>query len=90
MKDQNEIAESLTLIAGALHKLGTADALTSMGGLEMLSKEVKDGAERISGAIGDISDSIDEMSKSIDRLADVQNMAQAKEKRLLGCSRCWS
>ena len=47
------IATSLNGVASALHKLGTADASTSKGAIEILSLEFKEGAGLIAAAIGD-------------------------------------
>ncbi len=44
------IAEGLQAVARSLHKLGVSDACTGMGALEVLSKEVHDGLEKIAVA----------------------------------------
>lgn len=56
------IARGLEMVSKSIERLGTADAATPMGAVEMLSKEVRDGLERISASIGrgltEIADSI--------------------------------
>jgi len=44
------VAEGLLCIADALNKLGVSDANTPMGAVELLSKEIKEGFERLSDA----------------------------------------
>lgn len=48
---QLTVADALREIARALNNLGTADAATNMGGLELVAKEIKDGLEGISAVI---------------------------------------
>lgn len=45
------IARALNDVAKSLRELGVNDAATPMGAVEMLAKEVKDGADRLSYAI---------------------------------------
>ena len=47
------IATSLNGVASALRKLGTADASTPKGAIEILSLEIKEGAGLVADAIGD-------------------------------------
>jgi len=47
-------------IAQGLAKLGLADAATPMGAMEVLSKEVKEGFERLSQALNGIAGAIEE------------------------------
>jgi hypothetical protein len=60
--DVNEITASVYKVAQALCKLGTNDAATSMGAVELLAKEVKEGTERIAIAIAQLADAIREHS----------------------------
>lgn len=56
-----EIAE---IIAGAIRsaarEIGTGDAATSMGGLELVAMEMKDGSTRIADAINNLAEAIRE------------------------------
>jgi hypothetical protein len=45
-------------ISKALRSLGTGDSCTRMGAIELLSKEVKEGSERISEALNNIAQAI--------------------------------
>lgn len=45
------IARALDGVAHALNRLGTADANTGMGGLELVAKEVRDGFEGLASAV---------------------------------------
>jgi hypothetical protein len=45
------IAQALEKVAGALDRLGTADAATPMGAIEMLACEVRDGLGAIAISI---------------------------------------
>jgi hypothetical protein len=55
-----QIAIAMKMIAAALRSLGTADANTPMGAIEMLSFEIKEGSERIARALHDIAEAIRE------------------------------
>jgi len=46
-----EMAKGLNRCASALDRLGTNDAATHMGAIEMLSKEVRDGLYTLSASI---------------------------------------
>jgi len=52
---EEDIAEALHRIAGALHALGVGDALTHMGAIELLASEIKNGSEQIAGGLHDIA-----------------------------------
>jgi len=56
--DDTSVAEALTSIAVHLKYLGTGDAATTMGAIEFLAKEVKEGTERIADALTAIADAI--------------------------------
>ena len=45
-------------VARALDRLGTGNASTDMGAIELLAKEVKDGTERIADAINNLAEAI--------------------------------
>ena len=47
----HRIADGLFAIAEALNNLGTANASTPMGAIEMLAKEVRDGSDRLASAL---------------------------------------
>ena len=52
------IAYALCKVAAALRMLGTADAATPMGAIELLAMEVKEGTERISSRLSDIEQAL--------------------------------
>ncbi len=62
MDDENSIAESVssagTSIASALRALGTGNASTDVGAIELLAMEIKNGSERIAGAIDNLAEAI--------------------------------
>ena len=59
MDIEDELSMKLGDIATALDKLGLADALTNMGALELLSKEIKEGSQRIADALLAIADALE-------------------------------
>ena len=76
-EDENnlhEVAVALNGVATAINKLGLADASTPMGAVELLSKEVNEGAESIASSISgfDLSD----VAEAIKTL-DIQQLADA-------------
>ena len=54
----DEIAEAIEGVVVALRRLGLNDAATSMGALELLSKEIKEGSERIAEGLNSIASAI--------------------------------
>jgi hypothetical protein len=54
----DELIRAIDGMAGALRALGTGDALTHMGAIELLAKELKEGSERIADSLDAISSSI--------------------------------
>ena len=50
------IAEAVLALAHAVNRLGTADAVTPMGGLEVLALAIKEGAEAIALSISDLAE----------------------------------
>lgn len=58
MGEINEVAEAIKDVAVALRVLGLNDAATSMGALELLSKEIKEGSERIAEGLNSIASAI--------------------------------
>jgi hypothetical protein len=48
------IEDTMSRIEGHLLRLGLNNPATSVGALELLAKEVHDGAERIASAIDDV------------------------------------
>lgn len=58
MDEINEVAEAIKDVAVALRVLGLNDAATSMGALELLSKEIKEGSERIAEGLNSIASAI--------------------------------
>jgi hypothetical protein len=57
-----QIAESIDYAAKAL---GTGNAATQMGALELLAKETKEGSERIAGALGEVATALDAIATAI-------------------------
>ena len=55
---EQNVTDALFKIAYQLKCLGTGDASTTMGAIELLSKEVKEGTTRIADALGSIADAI--------------------------------
>lgn len=49
------IANSIEKLASAVNRLGTNDAATNMGAIELLAMEVKNAGESIAGAIENTS-----------------------------------
>jgi hypothetical protein len=58
------ISESILRLAASLNRLGTGNADTQMGAMELLAKEVKDGTERIADSIDGLSEAIRDSKKS--------------------------
>lgn len=58
-----DIADSLKSVSSALRDLGTANAATPMGALEMVALEIKDGTQRVADAILDLAEAIREVNK---------------------------
>ena len=48
------IAEAINNLAKAVYRLGTDQAITPMGAIEVLSKEVKDGFSLLASAVSDL------------------------------------
>jgi hypothetical protein len=57
------VAETIHELAISIKKLGLSDASTPMGAIEVLSSEIKEGAERLASSLSDIAGAI-EKSKS--------------------------
>lgn len=49
--DEQTVAAGLFAIARAIDRIGTGNAATEMGAIELLAKEVRDGFELIAAAI---------------------------------------
>jgi len=52
--------EYVNSICDAIRSLGTGDAATSMGGLELLAMEIKEGSIRIASALEHLAEAITE------------------------------
>ncbi len=67
LDDDNEVAEALKSVAKAIRKLGWGagdlEAVTPMGAIEALAKEVRDGTERISDALRDVAEALRERTR---------------------------
>ena len=59
----SDIADNLGSVASALRNLGTADAATPTGALEMVAMEIKDGTQRIAEALLELAEAIREVNK---------------------------
>lgn len=57
---EEQMALALKAIASALRDLGTANAATPMGALEMVAMELKEGSTRIAEGLFAIADAIRE------------------------------
>jgi hypothetical protein len=55
-------------IRSAASHLGTGNAATPMGALEVLGKEIKEGTERIASAIGEHADAVRNLADEVARL----------------------
>jgi hypothetical protein len=51
-------------IAMALRFLGMGDAATTMGAIELLSREIKEGSERIADRLNRIAEAIEDMKEA--------------------------
>ena len=59
----DEIAAALDNVAIQLRKLGTNDASTAMGAIELLASELKDGCEAIAYGLHDVANAIRETTE---------------------------
>ena len=57
---EEELTDALKLIARALRELGTNNAATEMGAIEMLALEVREGSTRIAEGLQAIAEAISE------------------------------
>jgi len=73
-----EVAGALDGVAGAINRLGLADASTPLGALELMAKEVRDGAEKIGDSLDGVAEVVDFdcVAKAINSL-DLQQLADA-------------
>ena len=56
--EENDTAQALIAIANALDRLGLNDAATSMGAIEALSKEVRDGFRLLAASVDGLAEAI--------------------------------
>lgn len=56
----NPIADALVRLSRAIDRLGTGDAVTTMGAIEFHGAMVKEGAEKIAAGLHDIASAIRE------------------------------
>lgn len=61
MEDEDNIAKAIWALARAIDRLGTNDAATPMGAIELLAVEVKRVAAAIETGLGDIAGAIENM-----------------------------
>lgn len=57
---EREIAEAIRNVASALHLLGTANAATDMGAIEVLAMKIDAGAALIAEALDGLADAVRE------------------------------
>lgn len=57
--DGGNVVTAILSLADSIHKLGLSNASTSMGALELLSKEIHDGAKEIKEGLFAIAEAID-------------------------------
>ena len=62
MKDEEN---GLFAVALAIQRLGNADAITPMGGLEALGKVVMEGDELIASAISELADAVRNVAEAL-------------------------
>lgn len=62
LSDGANIANALFAIARALDRLGTNDAATPMGAVELLAKEVRDGADAMANSLQGLTDAVDRLA----------------------------
>ena len=73
MEEETEVVEALFKIADALQRLGTADASTPMGALEIISGTLQEGLK-------DIADGLSECATANVRIADsIEGLANATD-----------
>jgi methyl-accepting chemotaxis protein len=74
------LSTAVESVAESLHALGTNGA-TSMGAIELLSKEVMDGAEKLSSAVNGVAQAIENGAQGLNELVEaVYAVAVALEK----------
>jgi hypothetical protein len=62
MAKEDPVAEALYAIAGALQRLGNADASTPFGGLEGHGIAITEAAEKIAEGLSDVASAIRELA----------------------------
>ena len=64
------ISESLSEVARSIDRLGNGDATSSMGAIEGLAVQVRDGlqniADSVSSSAGDVTDAIEDVTRAVD------------------------
>ena len=58
--DEDPTAEAINRLARAVDRLGTADAATPMGAIEVLAVAVREGCAAIASALGELAEAIRE------------------------------
>jgi hypothetical protein len=76
--DLHEVAGALNGVASAINKLGLADASTPMGAVELLSKEVREGAVGVADQLEAVASAADfaGVADAI-KTIDIQQLADA-------------
>jgi len=61
----NEIAAA-EVVAKAIKRLGTNDAATPLGALELVAKEIRDGMTAIAGALDGVAEGLFEVARVLE------------------------
>lgn len=59
------VAQAIDGLTSSIHRLGTADAATHMGALEMMACELKDGLGGLSTAVSEVGSAMQEIASNI-------------------------
>lgn len=73
MNYEDQVLDAIQGIAHGVHKLGLTDAATSMGAIELLALEVKNGSDSIAGALADVAEAIRDASRRPEGVDDLES-----------------
>jgi methyl-accepting chemotaxis protein len=62
LDEENPIADAIRYAANVL---GTGNASTSMGALEVVANEIKEGSERMAGALSEVAAALNEIAAAL-------------------------
>jgi hypothetical protein len=60
MEDEDDLAQAIRSVGRAIDRLGNADAMTPMGGLEALGKVLSESIDGLAAAMHDVAEAIRE------------------------------